>query len=544
MKRRSGHAHRNAGELFCESMTTRLLRGLACAVLLACAAAAHAQAPADRPGAVEHRETPPTYAVTFDAQTQSAAVQLCLANEHAKVVFAADSGWAMRFISDVRRGDAGSVNAAKVESNDSGWQASDWRAGECLSWRADLRAIAQQHKPDVGWQMGEDFIAAPQLWLLRPDVQASTNAELGIQLPEGWAISAPWRELMPSSVTANIQKQPSLAALSTKRYFHIPNTPPDWSAAVAFGRFTEERIALPGGTLRLTVLHGADSDERAKLREWLDRVSRAVLSAYGRLPLPEVQVLVIPVGQLGRGARDEDRAQAVHFGQSIRGQGNALELLVDPTRPAAEFADDWTAVHELSHLMHPYLGDRGTWLAEGLATYYQNVLRARSGMLTPAQAWDRLYQGFKRGAKTPSEETLEQIASNMHRSHAYQRVYWAGAAYWLTVDRDLRRASSGAMNLETALARFRDCCLPAYSEWKPEDFVARLDALAGSDVFAPRYREFAANRQFPDWEKLYSDLGIRDGGEHLAFAADARDAAIREAIMAPRDDTAAVVTNR
>jgi len=63
-------------------------------------------------------------------------------------------------------------------------------------------------------------------------------------------------------------------------------------------------------------------------------------------------------------------------------------------------------------------------------------------------------------------------------------------------------------------------------------------------VFAPRYREFAANRQFPDWEKLYSDLGIRDGGEHLAFAADARDAAIREAIMAPRDDTAAVVMNR
>src|SRR6478736_642673 len=126
MKRRSGHAHHNAGELSCKSMTTRLLRGFACAALLACGVAAHAQAPADRPSATEHRETPPSYAVTFDAQTQSVAVQLCLADEHAKVAFAADSGWAMRFISDVRRGDAGSVNAAKVESNDNGWQASDW----------------------------------------------------------------------------------------------------------------------------------------------------------------------------------------------------------------------------------------------------------------------------------------------------------------------------------------------------------------------------------------------------------------------------------
>ena len=463
------------------------------------------------------------YAVTFDAQAQSVAVRLCLAQARARVAFAADSGWAMRFISDVERSGAGARDVAKVDSDAAGWHADGWRAGECLSWRADLRAIAQERKPDVGWQMGEDFIAAPQLWLLRPVLPTGAEAELRIDMPEGWSISAPWRESGREGKSI---------------HFRIPNTPSDWSAAVAFGHFTEERITLPGGVLRLAVLHGADESQRAKLRAWLDRVSRAVLSAYSRLPLPDVQVLVIPVGQLGRGARGPGDAQAVHFGQSIRGQGNALELLVDPGRPAAEFADDWTAVHELSHLMHPYLGDHGSWLAEGLATYYQNVLRARAGMLTPAQAWDRLYQGFKRGAKAPGDETLDQVAANMHRSHAFQRVYWAGAAYWLTVDRDLRRSSGGAMNLETALARFRDCCLPAYREWKPEDFVARLDALAGSDVIAARYREFAAMRQFPDWEKLYADLGIRDGGEHLAFAADAKDAAIREAIMAARDNGA------
>jgi hypothetical protein len=340
---------------------------------------------------------------------------------------------------------------------------------------------------------------------------------------------------VPASGAAT--QQPSAALPSTSIRFHIPNTPPDWSAAVAFGHFSEERIALPGGVLRFAVLEGADAAQRAKLRGWIERVSQAVLSAYGRLPLPEVQVVAIPVGQLGVAAR-AGRAmnpEAVHFGQSIRGEGNALELLVDPSRPAEEFADDWTAVHELSHLMHPYLGDRGAWLAEGLATYYQNVLRARSGMLTPAQAWDRLYEGFKRGAQAQSDESLDEVAQNMHRSHAFQRVYWAGAAFWLTVDRDLRRETHGAMNLETALSRFRDCCLPAYRQWQPEDFVARLDALARSAVFGKRYREFSQMRRFPDWEKLYSDLGIRTGGEHLAFDASARDAAIRETIMAPHD---------
>ncbi len=484
----------------------------------------------------------PRYSVMFDAQAQSAGVRLCLARQHASVEFAADSGWAMRFATQLRR-DSGAV----VEAGEGGWTARDWHAGECLTYQADLRAIAAEHKPDVGWQMGADFIAAPQLWLLRPDVQGAADAELRIELPSGWSISAPWRELgrelVPPSVTTKVTGQPSPAAPATSIRFHIPNTPSDWSAAVAFGHFSEERIALPGGMLRLAVLEGADAAQRARLRAWIERVSKAVLSAYGRLPLPEVQVVAIPVGQLGVAAR-VGRAinpEAVHFGQSIRGEGNALELLVDPSRPAEEFGDDWTAVHELSHLMHPYLGDRGTWLAEGLATYYQNVLRARSGMLTPAQAWDRLYEGFKRGAKAQSDESLDEVAQNMQRSHAFQRVYWAGAAYWLTVDRDLRRDTHGAMNLETALSRFRDCCLPAYRQWQPQDFVARLDALSGSTIFTKRYREFAQMRRFPDWEKLYSDLGIRADGEHLVFDTAAADAAIREAIMAPRDGAGAAV---
>ena len=38
-----------------------------------------------------------------------------------------------------------------------------------------------------------------------------------------------------------------------------------------------------------------------------------------------------------------------------------------------------------------------TTLAEGLATYYQNVLRARAGLLTPSEAWEQIDAGFARG---------------------------------------------------------------------------------------------------------------------------------------------------
>ena len=453
----------------------------------------------------------PQYRAVFDAATKSMRVQACLHEAHARVSFAADSAWAKRFVADVARESGGSLT-----TEENGWSAKDWRAGECLSYRADLAAIAAEDQSDVGWRSGEDLVAAPQLWLLRADVQEDA-AQIRVELPSGWSISAPWQALPRDGNGTGIKST----------VFRIAQTPADWSAAVALGHFVEKRIELPGGVLRLSILGSVDTAQRDKLEHWFGRVARAVLGAYGRLPLADVQVLMLPV---------DGRGHAVVFGQSVRGQGNALHLLIDPSRPEAEFDDDWMAVHELSHLMHPYLGDRGSWLAEGLATYYQNVLRARGGLLTAAQAWDRLSEGFQRGARTKDDEGLEQTAADMHRTHAFQRVYWAGAAFWLRVDRDLRRESGGKVGLDTALSRFRECCLPAYRQWRPEDFVAKLDALAGSALISARYREFAAMRTFPDWHSLYADLGISETGGRMSFDEKARDAPIREAIMRAKAD--------
>lgn len=466
-------------------------------------------------GAAAHAADAPRYTVSVDAQSFQAHVELCLAQAHAQLSFGADSAWAMRFIHEAQRS-----GAAPLQAGDDEWRAPDWHAGECLSYRADLAAIAAAHDQDVGWRIGDDIVTAPQLWLLRPDAQGDADADLRITLPADLSISAPWQQV---------------GREGTSTHFHIVNTPANWSAAVALGHFTEERIELPGGVLRLTILSGTDAEQRKKLHDWLAHVSRAVISAYGRLPLPDVQVLMIPVGKLGLASRAVAAfaPQAVHFGQSIRGEGNALELLVDQTRPVEEFDADWVAVHELSHLMHPYLGDRGSWLSEGLATYYQNILRGRSGLLTRAQAWDHLRGGFIDNDGRQYDSTLADAAANMHRKHDYQRVYWSGAAYWLTVDRDLRRESGGKLSAALALSRFRDCCLPAHRGWGPAEFVAKLDSLLGVVTFSQRYREFAALRQFPDWKKVYADLGISTSGEHLSFAADTPDAGVRDAIIAP-----------
>src|SRR5262249_23984899 len=148
------------------------------------------------------------------------------------------------------------------------------------------------------------------------------------------------------------------------------------------------------------------------------------------------------------------------------------------------------------------------------ASYWQNVLRARSGLLTPQDAWSKLDAGFGRGRAAPDAAmSLHDVTDEMHSRRAYMRVYWAGAAYWFGADVELRRASGGKLSVDVALGRFRDCCLAQMRAWEPAAFAAKLDALVGADVFARRWREFDAATGFPDVAPLYRALGIVKGDD-------------------------------
>lgn len=446
----------------------------------------------------------PAYVLRYDAVAETMSVRFCDPEAAQTLHFDADDDAAL-YVEGLKR-DSG----AALEKDADGWTARDWHAAECMSYHASLRRIVDSGKREGGARHGTDIVVDPAVWLLRT---GAAEADVSVELPPGYAISTPWYPL-PSSDDA-------------KKHFRIRPTPNDWIARIAIGRFTEKRVDLEGGTLRLSLLDGADVAEQARLVEWITHVSHAALSAYGRLPLGDVQVLVVPV------ATERERDPVI-FGQSTRGQGNALTLFVDATRPATDFDHDWVAVHELSHLFHPYMGGRGAWLAEGLATYYQNVLRARAGLLSPAQAWGQIDAGFARGRKDirGGGPTLE--AAGDADSPAYMRVYWSGTAYWLEVDAELRRASANRLSVDEALKRFDACCLPSYKRWEPADFVARLDAVLGTDVFTRRFREFRTRRDFPDLKALYAELGIRNEGDTLRFDDNASGAEIRRAIMAPR----------
>jgi hypothetical protein len=444
------------------------------------------------------------YQVDLDGGLTRLRVRGCLPPERASARLTSGSRRASTYL---RIADDGPLR----EAGDGRHLRIDASAGTdgCFSYDVDLAAALAADSWRTASRYGDDLLMRSTLWLWRVAALArDEDIEITFVLPAGFNVSVPWH------------RAPN-AAPDEHRY-RVGHTPVDWPARTVFGRFRIRLIDIPGGQLRLACLHGTRADRMAS---WLGEAAGAVTTLYGRFPVPSPQVVVVPLG---------NSAEAVPWAQVVRGGGAAALFFVDETRPLEQFRQDWTATHEFSHLLIPYLSRNDAWLSEGLASYYQNVLRARAGMLDERSAWERMEAGFARGRAKPHSSTLERLSRDMHEERAHRRVYWSGAAYWLEADVALRRESAGTRSLDTVLAALRECCLPASAMWTGPQLLERLDALGDTRLFTSLARQYLAAREFPDMSPIYDDLGVRVRGDHVSLDDDAAGAGWRRGIMGRR----------
>jgi hypothetical protein len=364
----------------------------------------------------------------------------------------------------------------------------------CMSYAVDLVAAARRgiHNRSLA---AENIVVSPALWLWRPALRGDAEIHVHFDVPTDLQVSLSWQRL-------------GLAPNS----YRLGSSPESSEAAAVFGKFDYSEIEVPGATLRVSVLRTANETEHAmdlkSINEWLESTATDVSLAYGRFPNPSPQVVVIPADDQRRGAG------AVPFGRVTRDGGEAIELFVNRDQPMQAFLDDWTATHEFSHLMLPYVAPAHRWVSEGFAQYYQNVLLARSGTYEPIDAWQKLYDGLERGRQSrPELSPNEATARGMRNGR--MKIYWSGAAIALMADVTLRERSGGTMTLDDVMGRLQDCCLPSNRTWSGPELFETLDMLAGRAVFMPLYKRYADTAGFPDTRPLFERLGFVVSGNGL-----------------------------
>ncbi len=277
------------------------------------------------------------------------------------------------------------------------------------------------------------------------------------------------------------------------------------------------RVEAGGAVFDVAVL-GPRAASDADLVRWLSAAAAAALPLGGDARPRHVQALVLPV----RGA-----SEPVLFGETFYGGGPALRVLLGGAARGDELPGEWVAVHELSHLALPRVRQADAWFAEGLATYYQEVLRCRAGVFDEAELWSRLRAGFARGAPGAGRDTLRRDSELMGARHGYLRVYWSGAA--LALAWDVRLRSEHGRSLDDALRAAARRFPPGAPPSDVAEILAALDAWLGAPFFAPSAGAALDARAFPDVAATLRDLGA-DGALPRD---DAPLAAVRRAIAAP-----------
>jgi len=441
-----------------------------------------------------------TYAVSFDNSLQHVDVRICFDRQDglrpADLHIDSDAKsnlsrlrWNQQRIASLRK--LARLQLSKGSEN-------------CLDYRAKLQ------KPRRSWAADSDDyrLTRSKDWLLAPP--RGQRAWIRFQAPEGMSVSAPW--------------PPAAADGNGNDWLLLGQTDPWWSNNVVFGRFQIESLSVGKTTLRVAILPSTPALTLAAVKPWLQASAESVSRVHGSMPQADPQVLITPVGR---------QSEAIPFARVLRGGGIGLQFYVDPGHSADAFAQDWKPTHEFSHLLFPYISRDDAWLSEGLASYYQNILRARDGRLSETEAWEKLLAGFERGRRDRKRNvTLAEEASGMHRNRSYMRVYWSGAAMLLLADKQLRETSAGEQSLDTALAAFAACCMDDPGKvWYARDIMRKLDQLTGDHVFMSIYHEYAHSDRFPYVEPALRSLGVIARNGRVRLDNDAAQADLRQRLV-------------
>lgn len=243
-----------------------------------------------------------------------------------------------------------------------------------------------------------------------------------------------------------------------------------------------------GATLRWHWEDDFTNTERDKLTLWVAKTHRALERLTAPLPFT-VHV---------RMHRLSDRGEPVPWAHTRRGPQQGVDFYVDPSWSLDDFLSDWTAAHELSHLVFPYLGDQHRWFAEGFASFMQYQVLRELGVINTHAMASAYRSRITKAAADYQRLGLEEYPfiaaqSRLHQQGAYPVYYWGGAVYFMNIDARLRL--EGHDGLPTLLGDYVRCCRTAADDF--DALLAHLDHLAGAAIFTSGLQTLNTQSGFP-----------------------------------------------
>ena len=281
-----------------------------------------------------------------------------------------------------------------------------------------------------------------------------------------------------------IQRRQALAAAAAAVISNVA------SRAVANGPARSERLQVAGSQLELQFGEGFSPALQALALQWVQRAAHAVAGYLGRFPLPQVEVLL----QAADGA-------GVQRGTALSGPAPHLRIRLGRDSSAQHFQNDWILVHEMLHLAVPQVPRSQHWLHEGIATYAEGVVRARSGWIPALQLWGEFHRGMLNGQPQAGDLGLDFTPT-------WGRTYWGGALFCLQADVLILQRSGLRMGLRHALQGVLAAGGSYAVAWPVARVLAAGDAAVGQHTLSDLHQQLRTASPPVDLAGLWQTLGV------------------------------------
>ena len=282
----------------------------------------------------------------------------------------------------------------------------------------------------------------------------------------------------------------------------------------AFDKLPKTDLDVPSGVIHVGFAPGEIALSKEKVLDWVRMSAKAVATYYGRFPVSELKLLIVPVN----GPR-------VRGGTTWGYRGAAIRVLLGRDASEADLRRDWVMVHEMVHLALPDMADRHAWLSEGLAVYIEPIARVQAGDLQATEIWQAMMRDMPQGLPEAGDRGLDN-------TDTWGRKYWGGAMFCLLADIEIRKATGNKFGLQDAMRGVIAAGGNHEQDWPIARVLSTADKAVGVNVLTRLHNEMGAKPVTPDLAALWRDLGLRPRGEAFDFDDSAPLAAIRKAITA------------
>jgi hypothetical protein len=276
-------------------------------------------------------------------------------------------------------------------------------------------------------------------------------------------------------------------------------------------------IKIDDSTVEVEVAAGDLDLPVAKLISWVSAAATAVTCYYGRFPVHEARILIVPIKQ----------REGVLNGTSFGTRPAFTRIYVGQLTDDNDLKDDWVMTHEMVHYAFPSMSEEHHWIEEGIATYVEPIARLEAGQIRAARVWGDLVKGLPFGLPQRGDEGLDH-------THTWGRTYWGGAMFCLLADVRIRRETNNRYGLRDALRAILIAGGNMETTWALAHALDVADKAVGVPVLMQLYSEMKTAPVQPDLGLLWAKLGVEMKGETITFDDRAPWAAVRRGIAADR----------